>query len=96
MPDWKPEIEQRLNPQKLPPLREASIVEEISTYLDDCYSELLASGATPGEAYRQALRQLGSSEVLTRELNRITQETESSPLPGTNRRTNMLADLWHE
>src|SRR5215831_2694606 len=44
VPDWKPEIRQRLAGLQLAPTREAAIVEELAQHLDD-YAELLASGA---------------------------------------------------
>ena len=45
MPDWKSEIRWRLANLKIEPAREASIIEELSQYLEDCYAEFLASGA---------------------------------------------------
>jgi hypothetical protein len=52
---WKAEIRRRLQISQLAPTREASIVEELAQYLDDCYAELLAGGATKAEAHRQTL-----------------------------------------
>ena len=52
MPEWKQEIRQRLAGVKLEPAREAAIVEELAQYLDDCYAELLSSGAKEEEAYQ--------------------------------------------
>ena len=97
MPEWKEEVRRRLVSLKLEPGREASIVEEVSTYLDDLYAELLARGVTPAEAYQEALGELGNSALLTRELRRAAQQVEANPvLPGTNRRKNMISDLWHD
>jgi hypothetical protein len=81
MPEWKQQIQERLAPLKLAPMRESSIVEELSAYMDDCYSELLAGGTTADDAYRQALEQLGSSEVLMRELQRVALETALPTIP---------------
>src|SRR5215475_13527569 len=97
MPDWKSEIRRRLAGVKLGPTREAAIVEELAQYLDDCYAESLAGGATLAEAYRAALAELSGSELLARELRRM--ERQSGPIPivfGTNQRTNMIADLWQD
>jgi putative ABC transport system permease protein len=58
VPDWKPQIRQRLANLKLVPTREAAIVEEFANDLDDCYAELLAGGASEAEAYRQTLTEL--------------------------------------
>ena len=97
MPEWIQEIRQRLAPLKLPALREAAIIEELSGYLDDCYSEFLASGINPSEAYQQTLRELGSDEVLMRELRRVDREIETTPvLAGTNRSSSLMTDLWHD
>jgi len=97
VPDWKPEIRQRLAGLKLEPTREAAIVEELEQYLDDCYAELLASGATEAEAYQRTLAELNGSELLARELSRVERKSDPEPIVlGTNRRTNMIADLWQD
>jgi len=94
MPDWKSEIRRRLAGSKLEPTREATIVEELAQYLEDCYAELLASGATGDEAYRTALAELSGSELLARELRRVERQITQEPIVlGTNRRTNMLEAL---
>jgi putative ABC transport system permease protein len=95
--DWKPEIKQRLANLKLDPTREAAIVEELAQYLDDYYAELLAGAATEAEAYRQTLTELHGSELLAQELRRAERQVAPEPIVlGTNRRTNMIADLWQD
>jgi predicted permease len=97
MLDWKPEVKQRLADVNLAPAREAAIIEELAQHLDDCYTELLAGGATPVEAYRQTLAELNGSELLARELRRVERQVAPEPIVlGTTRRTNMLADLWQD
>ena len=97
MPDWKPEIRRRLASLKLEPTREAAIVEELAQHLEDCYAELLAGGATAAEAYRRTLAELSGSELLPRELRRVERQVAPEPIVlGTNRRTNMIADLWQD
>jgi len=97
MPNWKQEIRQRLAGLKLEPTREAAIVEELAQHLDDCYAELLASGVTPAEAERQTRAELSGNELLARELRRVERQVAPEPIVlGTNRRTNMLADLWQD
>jgi len=82
---------------KLEPTREAAIVEELSQRLEDYYAELLAGGATAAEACRQTLVELSGSEMLQRELRRLERQVAPEPIVlGTNRRTNMIADLWHD
>ncbi|MEP7340698.1 MAG: ABC transporter permease [Acidobacteriota bacterium] len=97
MPEWKPEIRRRLASLQLAPTREAAIIEELSQHLDDCYAESLASGATPAEADRRTLAELSDSEILARELRRVERHAAPEPVVmGTNRRINMIADLWQD
>src|SRR5262249_4186933 len=97
MREWDEEISQLLAKLNLEPAREAAIVREISQHLDDCYQESLAVGATPAEAERRTLAELGASELLQRELRRVERQSPQELIvPGTNRRTNMIADLWQD
>jgi predicted permease len=97
VPDWKAEIGRRLQNLQLEPAREAAIVEELAQYLDDCYAELLAEGATEAEAYQRILAELSGSELLARELRRMKRQSNPEPVVlGTNQRTNMIADLWQD
>src|SRR5258706_9280755 len=97
MPNWKQEIRQRLVGLKLEPTRVAAIVEELAQHLNDCYAELLASGATQAQAYRQTLAELSGNELLARELRRVERQVPQEPIVlGTNRRTNMIRDLWQD
>src|SRR5262245_31702419 len=97
MPDWKRVIRRRLPGLKLEPAREAAIVEELAQYLEDCYAESLASGATAAQAYRQTMIELQGSELLAHEPRRAERRiTQERIALGTNRRTNMIADLWQD
>src|SRR5262245_36210147 len=97
MPEWKKEVRKRLASLKLEPAREAEIVEELAQHLEDRYAESLTRGATPEEAYRAALAELSESETLQRELWRVERPSPQEPIVfGTNRRTNMIADLWQD
>ncbi len=97
MPDWKPEIRGRLASLQLAPTREAAIIEELAQHLADCYAELLSGGVTPTEAERRTLTELSGSELLAQELRRVERQFAPEPIVlGTNRRTNMLADLWQD
>jgi hypothetical protein len=97
MPDRKQEIRRRLANLKLAPTREAAIIEELAQHLVDCYAELLASGATEAEAYRQTLLELSECELLAQELRRVERQVPQEPIAlGANRRTNMIADLWQD
>jgi predicted permease len=95
--DWKPEIRLRLIGLRLDAAREAAIIEEIAQHLDDCYAELLTGGASEAEAYRRTLDELSEGEILKRELRRLERQTRAEPIIlGTNRRGNMIADLWQD
>ena len=97
MPDWKPQIRQRLTESRLAPARENAIVEELAQDLDDCYAALLAGGASEAEACEQSLAELSGSEFLTRELRRMERQVpQESIIVGTNRRINMIANLWQD
>jgi len=97
VPDWKPEIRRRLTNLKLEPTREAAIVEELAQHLADCYTELLAGGLTAAEAERQTRAELSGSELLAWELRRVERQITQEPIVlGTNRRANMIADLWQD
>src|SRR5215468_7870686 len=97
MPDWKSEIGRRLASLKLEPTREAAIVEELSQHLDDCYEGLLAGGATEAEAERRTMEELSESETLQRRLRRVERQVTPEPIVlGTNRRKNMIADIWQD
>src|SRR5215475_32645 len=96
-PQWKSEIRTRLAGLRLAPTREAAVVEELAQYLEDYYAELRADGATEAEAYRQTLTELRGSELLAHELRRAEWQVSQEPIVlGTNRRTNMIADLWQD
>jgi putative ABC transport system permease protein len=97
MPDWKPEIRRRLARLQLAPTRENAIVEELAQHLDESYAELLASGMCEADAYRHAQAELRDGGLLMRGLRRVERSTNPEPIVlGTNRRTNMIADLWQD
>jgi len=97
MPDWKQEINERLASLNLEHSREAAVVEELAQYLDDHHAELLAGGASEAEAERRTLAELSGSELLERELRRLERQAPQELIVlGTNRRTEMIADLWQD
>ncbi len=55
MPDWPKEIRAAIAALNLDPMRETEVVEELSQHLRDRYDDLLAGGASAGQAY-QSLR----------------------------------------
>jgi putative ABC transport system permease protein len=97
MPDWKAEVHKRLSGLQLAPARENAIVEELAQHLDESYAELLSSGMSEADAYRRAQAELHDGGLLMRGLQRVERSTNPEPLVlGTNRRTNMIADLWQD
>lgn len=97
MPDWKPELRQRLAKLNLAPTREAAIVEELAQHLDDCYAELRGGGASEAEAWQRTLAELSESELLQRELRRVERQYNQEPIVlGTNQRTNMIQGIWQD
>src|SRR5437867_3088776 len=99
MTDWKREIRERLAGLRLAPTREVEIVEELTQYLEDCYEELLASGATREDAWRKSLEELNETDLFAQELNKIERPVDDEPVVlGSRgaRRINLLRDLWRD
>src|SRR6267378_4861806 len=96
MPDWKKEIRERLAGLRLAPTREAEIVEELGQYLEDCYEELLDSGATKADAWRKTLEELKESDLFARELSKIERPVSHEPVVLGARRINLLSDLLRD
>src|SRR5215510_3291558 len=97
MPEWKGEVRKRLSGLQLAPARENAIVEEVAQHLDESYAELLASGVSEADAYRHVRAELHDGGLLTHGLRRVERSTNPEPIIlGTNRRTNMIADLWQD
>src|SRR5262249_60128138 len=97
MREWYEEISQLLAKLNLEPAREAAIVREISQHLDDCYLESLAGGATPADAERRALAELGPYDLLSRGLRRVDRPSPQEPiLRGSDRRAKMIPMLTIE
>ncbi|HVQ37324.1 MAG TPA: ABC transporter permease [Pyrinomonadaceae bacterium] len=96
MPDWKAEILERLSNSRLPPTREAEIVEELAQHLDDRYQRSLQGGANPDEAYQVALLELAETD-LAQEMRRVHQAIHHEPLAiGEQRSTNIVSDLGQD
>jgi predicted permease len=96
IPLWKEDIRQRLADLRLSPVREAEIVEELVQHLDDRYEELLANGLTAAEASQAARAELSENDLLVRELRRVERRAPEPLVPGSNRRSNMIAGIWQD
>jgi predicted permease len=97
MREWRDEILKRLASLKLPPAREAEIVEEVSQHLEDRYQGLLTDGATEEQARRVALEELRENDLLARGLRRVEQEVPQELIvPGGGGSGNFLASIWQD
>src|SRR5262249_56149024 len=95
MSDWRHPIERRLDGLRLPPAREAEVVEELSQHLDDRYRELRAAGSSESAARREALSELDDAD-LVRELTGVeARATEPLPL-GSPSAAGPVSGLWHD
>src|SRR6266480_238119 len=94
MPDFKVEIRARLAELRLPPVREAEIVEELSQHLAEQYEEAMTRGASEEEARQRVFEELSAPDLLERELEHVESPARgNSVAPGIETKGNMLADL---
>jgi predicted permease len=94
MPEFKDEIRKRLEGLSLSPAREADIVEELSQHLEDQYEQALSEGATEEAAQESVLTELSQTDVLASSLKRVERRVPQNSIQmGTERKTNMFADL---
>src|SRR5439155_186752 len=64
MPDFKVEIRAQLAELRLPPVREAEIVEELSQHLAEQYEEAMTRGASEEEARQRVFEELSAPDFL--------------------------------
>jgi predicted permease len=97
MPDWNGEIRRRLSAARLPPEREAAVVDEVAQHLEDRYQSLLASGQPAVEAERRAWRELEGDDELCRLLS-ADEPPQRPSLAGLEvaPRGRLLPGLWHD
>jgi putative ABC transport system permease protein len=96
MPDWRHAIERRLDGLRLPPAREAEVVEELSQHLDDRYGELRDDGAGEEAARRDALAELDEAD-LVRELTGVERSgVDPLPLGGGGDDAGIIVGLWQD
>src|SRR5882724_3381292 len=94
MPDFKVEIRARLAELRLPPVREAEIIEELSQHLAEQYEEAMTRGASEEEARQRVFEELSAPDLLERELEHVESAAPgNSVAPGIETKGNMLADL---
>src|SRR5687768_11190851 len=94
---WRDEIRRRLEPLRLPPIREAEIIEEVAQHLEDRYRELRVLGRDDETAAADAWRELDEADVLGREVGRVeTRAPLELPPPGAPARGRWLGTLWQD
>jgi len=92
MLDWKSEIQNRLRGLRLKPEREAEILDELSSHLQDRYDELRASGLLHEDARRDVLAELDSTDLVS-ELRSTQQAARESVPQGAPRTGAFFSDL---
>jgi hypothetical protein len=97
MPDWSGQIRRRFSAARLPPEREAAIVDEVFQHLEDRYQTLLSSGQPTAAAERRAWRELEGDDDLGRLLsaNEPPQRPSLASLEVAPR-GRLLPGLWHD
>src|SRR5688572_21201310 len=93
---WAGEVRARLSSLRLVPAREAEIVEELSQHLEDRWRELIAGGATPEEASRQALADFRGRDVLARYLAPLRQAHPPLSIAAGAPGRHFFGDLWQD
>ena len=96
MHDRKPEILRRLAPLKLSAAREEEIAEEIAQHLDDQYQELIAAGHSADAAFRAALDELDSEDLLARNLQTIETDLYLEPIPAGKSANTLFAGILQD
>src|SRR5256885_4039820 len=97
MPDFKVEIRAQLAELRLPPVREAEIVEELSQHLAEQYEEAMTRGASEEEARQRVFEELSAPDLLERELEHVESAAPgNSVAPGIETKGNMIADLGQD
>jgi predicted permease len=79
MRDWKDEIRPRISALRLPPVREAEIVEELAQHVEDRYQELLAEGVAEAEAARVVFAELIDNDRFTQDLRQVEPPVAKEP-----------------
>jgi hypothetical protein len=81
--DWRDEIAKHLAGLKLPPEREAGIIDELALHLNEEYERHLLGGATEAEAFEMAMEDLDGEPALAEALHGVEGKVPESDALGT-------------
>src|SRR5207248_4421163 len=88
-------IRRRLADLRLPPTREAEIVDELSQHLHDRYLELRAAGSSDDDVLRAVVAEI-DDDWLSRELSEIEARAPSDPIVPRTTLGRTLAAVWRD
>jgi len=95
--EWRPELTRRLADLRLPPVREAEIIEELSQHLDDRVHDLVAAGADATSARAAAIADLDVPGALAERLAGILARPRLQlPPPGAPARGRWFQARWQD
>jgi len=92
MRNWKAEVRSRLATLDLAATRVASIAEEVGQHLEDRYTHLVTTGLSEDHADRVVLQELDETDVLSREVTRLSRHREA-PVLGAGGRSRWMDSL---
>ncbi|HUB81148.1 MAG TPA: ABC transporter permease [Bryobacteraceae bacterium] len=92
---WKDEVARRLASLRLPPEREAEIIDELAGHLQDDFRRLCASGVAEPEALEIALEELNGRPALAEAIRRTERTAPSTLTLGTPKASASL-DFWRD
>ena len=96
MPDFSEEIRSRLAALRIPPAREAEIVDELEQHLNDEYRDARSRGLSNSEAVGAALGSLSDHPVLARALAGTGRVRDRQAVPVGRMAGSRLANLWQD
>ncbi|HYZ84441.1 MAG TPA: ABC transporter permease [Bryobacteraceae bacterium] len=94
MPDFRKLIQERLASRNLQPAQEESLIEELTQHLDDLYSDLVAEGMSPEEAFRRAAAELHDLPSTSTQALRQSPAVPDTAVPGHSERGSWLEQVF--
>ena len=96
MPDWTKEVESRLSDLRIEPGREAEIIEELATHLEQRYAELRNQGLDEAAALALVREELRDDPGLAERMRPLRQANVPPPVTVGAPRRALLADFWQD